>query len=312
MSMLSADERQRLRAHGLVEFAGRLILQAQPAISDEQLAEVERRLGRPLPPTLVDLWRHAYGGRLDYDLRVDYQGHLHCYSLRELFYPGSDGYYDLWGWLEQEQEGAREFAEERGEAWNGLLDYLPIGGFEYLERLYICVAPGANFGAVHAWSRGLPPAWTMQLHQDSFCRVADDLQALFAQLNFEQDPLADDAEDSGLELLEALLPLEEGDEVDQALAAKLKASMATQVLDWQAALADGSLISRRDLQCLALEHAVASGDLDLLARLEAAGIELAQLIRGGVNAPVYARLCKKEAVQDWFAQRSITERDLAQ
>lgn len=308
MNAFNAEDLQRLARHGLVLFGGRLIHQAQPPVTDEQLAEVERRVGRPLPPALVRLWRVAYGGVLDYDLRVDYQGHIHPYSLRELFYPGSDGYNDLWGWLEHEQEWARQIAEEEGREWDGRLDFLPIGGFEYLERLYVCVEPGDYFGRVYAWSQGLPPAWAMRLHEDAFARVADDLEGLFAQLAYERDPLAEDADGSGLELLEALIPLEEGDAADQALAERVKACLGALVLDWQAALDAGSIAARPDLQRLALERAVEADDTALLERLEASGVELGQLIRGGVNGPVYARLLKQDAAQAWFAARGIAER----
>ncbi|WP_252406521.1 hypothetical protein, partial [Acinetobacter pittii] len=77
-----------------------------------------------------------------YDLEVDYDGHRHPFSFSELFYPDSDGYHDLWGWIEHERELAAEAAAEEGRDWNGKLAYLPFGGFEYLERLYVCVEPG--------------------------------------------------------------------------------------------------------------------------------------------------------------------------
>lgn len=307
--MFTDDELQRLRRHGLAPFAGRIIHEARPPITDTELAEVEQRLGRPLPPTLVRLWRVAFGGRLDYDVQVDYQGHLHPFSLSELFFPGSDGYHDLWGWVEHEEEGAREFAEDEGREWDGRLTFLPVGGFEYLERVYVRIEPGDNFGAVYAWSKGLPPAWPMRLHEDSFARVADDLEGLFAQLVYYSDPFAEGADGTGLELDEALDPLAAE---DAGLAQRLRAGMSAQVQDWRGALEDGRLLAEPALQRLALEHAVEAGDEALLARLADAGVDLGQLIRGGANAPVYARLLKREAVVAWFAGRGIAERYLDQ
>ncbi|BBP81400.1 hypothetical protein PHLH8_10420 [Pseudomonas sp. Pc102] len=303
--MFTHDELQRLRQHELAPFAGRIIHQARPPITDAELAEVEARLGRALPPSLVRLWRVAYGGRLDYDFQVDYQGHLHAFSLSELFFPGSDGYNDLWGWIEHEEEGARAFAEHEGREWDGRLAFLPVGGFEYLERIYVRVEPGEDFGAVYAWSQGLPPAWSMRLHEDSFTRVADDFEGLFAQLVYYRDPFEEGADGTGLELDEALDPLAIE---DAALAQRLRAGMSALVQDWRGALDDGRLSVEPALQRLALEHAVEHDDEALLARLAGEGVDLGQLIRGGVNAPVYARLLKREALLAWFAGHGIAER----
>lgn len=303
--MFTHDELQRLRQHELAPFAGRIIYQARPPITDAELAEVEARMGRALPSSLVRLWRVAYGGRLDYDFQVDYQGHLHPFSLSELFFPDSDGYHDLWGWIKHEEEGAREFAEEEGREWDGRLAFLPVGGFEYLERIYVCIEPGERFGAVYAWSKGLPPAWPMRLHEDSFTRVADDIEGLFAQLVYYSDPFAEGADGTGLEMDEALDPLAAE---DAELARRLRAGMSALVQDWRGALEDGRLLAEPALQRLALEHAVEAGDEALLLRLADVGVDVGQLIRGGANAPVYARLLKREAVVAWFAGRGIAER----
>lgn len=88
----------------------------------------------------------------------------------------------------------------------------------------------------------------------------------------------------------------------------MKACLGALVLDWQAALEAGSIAARPDLQRLALERAVEADDTALLERLEASGVELGQLIRGGVNGPVFARLLKRDAAQAWFAVRGIAER----
>lgn len=149
----------------------------------------------------------------------------------------------------------------------------------------------------------------MRLHEDSFARVADDLEGLFAQLVYYSDPFAEGADGTGLELDEALDPLAAK---DAGLAQRLRAGMSAQVQDWRGALEDGRLLAAPALLRLALEHAVVAGDEALLARLADAGVDLGQLIRGGANAPVYARLLKREAVVTWFAGRGIAERYLDQ
>ncbi|MDU4251143.1 SMI1/KNR4 family protein [Pseudomonas sp.] len=310
MPEFTAAQQQLLRDHRLAWFAGRIIHDAQPPISDAQLAEVQLRLGSVLPPELVALWRCAFGGRLDYELCVDYDGHLHPYSFNELFYPDSDGYRDLWGWLEHEQECAEEVADENGEDWNGRVGFLPIGGFEYLERVYVCVEP-EEFGAIYAWSRALPPAWPLRLHEDALTRVADDLYGLFALLGFDEDPFVEGA-DAGQELLEALDELAAAGAEGETLARLLHDSLRPLVRDWRMALEQGRLAAEPELQRLALMHAVRSGDIALLERLRDLGCDLGRLLTGGGNAPVHARVMQHDALVQWFAAQGIAERQLDQ
>lgn len=301
-------QQQLLREHRLACFAGRIIHDAQPPISDAQLAEVELRLRSKLPPELVALWRCAFGGRLDYELCVDYGGHLHPYSFNELFYPDSDGYHDLWGWLEHEQECAADVATENGQEWDGRVGFLPIGGFEYLERVYVCVEP-EEFGVVYAWSRALPPAWPLRLHEDALTRVADDLNGLFALLGFDEDPFAEGA-DAGQELLEALDELAASGAEGEALAQQLQDSLRPLVRDWRAALEQGNIAGVGVLQRLALTHAVRSSDIELLEQLRAQGCDLGQLLTGGGNGPVHARVMQRESVIQWFAEQDVAEYQL--
>lgn len=310
MPEFTAAQQQLLRDHRLAWFAGRIIHDAQPPISDAQLAEVQLRLGSQLPPELVALWRCSFGGRLDYELCVDYDGHLHPYSFNELFYPDSEGYRDLWGWLEHEQECAEEVADESGEQWNGRVGFLPIGGFEYLERVYVCVEP-EEFGAIYAWSRALPPAWPLRLHEDALTRVADDLYGLFALLGFDEDPFAEGA-DAGQELLEALDELAAAGAEGETLARLLHDSLRPLVRDWRMALEQGRLAAEPELQRLALMHAVRSGDIALLERLRDLGCDLGRLLTGGGNAPVHARVMQHDALVQWFAAQGIAERQLDQ
>lgn len=225
---LSPAERQLLLAHRLAVFDGCVVYDAQPPVSAEHVQRLAEGLAGPIPEDLLRLWRTCFGGRLGYDLEVDYDGHRHPFSFSELFYPDSDGYHDLWGWIEHERELAAEAATEEGRDWNGKLAYLPFGGFEYLERLYVCVEPGPEHGAVIAWSHGLPPAWAGRLHQDSVTRLADDVGGLFRLLSFEQDPFdAENACGVADELLEALDALEAAGEPGKALKAAWKSCCAS-------------------------------------------------------------------------------------
>ncbi|WP_323740382.1 SMI1/KNR4 family protein, partial [Pseudomonas aeruginosa] len=237
---LSPAERQLLLAHRLAVFDGCVVYDAQPPVSAEHVQRLAEGLAGPIPEDLLRLWRTCFGGRLGYDLEVDYDGHRHPFSFSELFYPDSDGYHDLWGWIEHERELAAEAATEEGRDWNGKLAYLPFGGFEYLERLYVCVEPGPEHGAVIAWSHGLPPAWAGRLHQDSVTRLADDVGGLFRLLSFEQDPFdAENACGVADELLEALDALEAAGEPGKALKGRLEVLLRQRILDWRPALADG-------------------------------------------------------------------------
>lgn len=278
---LSPAERQLLLAHRLAVFDGCVVYDAQPPVSAEHVQRLAEGLAGPIPEDLLRLWRTCFGGRLGYDLEVDYDGHRHPFSFSELFYPDSDGYHDLWGWIEHERELAAEAAAEEGRDWNGKLAYLPFGGFEYLERLYVCVEPGPEHGAVIAWSHGLPPAWAGRLHQDSVTRLADDVGGLFRLLSFEQDPFdAENACGVADELLEALDALEAAGEPGKALKGRLEVLLRQRILDWRPALADGSLAAEPRLRQLALAEAAQDGDIDLLQRLRDAGCDFAETLRG--------------------------------
>tara|TARA_A100001391_G_scaffold19732_3_gene10859 strand:- start:3358 stop:3822 length:465 start_codon:yes stop_codon:yes gene_type:complete len=131
------DELQQLRKHDIVIWADRVIFEAQPPISEDALRDIRQRIRGSLPEDLLSLWRLTAGGRLDYDLRLTMQGNQEAISWAELFYHDSDGYRDLPGWIEHEQALAEEAAEARGHNWDGKIEALPIGGFEYCDRIYV-------------------------------------------------------------------------------------------------------------------------------------------------------------------------------
>ncbi|WP_232662001.1 hypothetical protein [Pseudonocardia sp. TRM90224] len=186
-----------LREHGIAFFAGRVVHDAQPPITAESLEFVQDSIAGPIPPGLLDLWRTTAGGQLAYDLEVTIGGQPRAFGWSELFFQGSDGYYDLHGWIEQELEGNAA----------GRLDLLPIGGFEYLDRVYVVVDPeSSGYGQVVAFM-GATPAWTGGPTEDSAALLATDLSSAFAALRLDAHPLPDgeaDVDATGIELVEYL------------------------------------------------------------------------------------------------------------
>ncbi|MFC4072050.1 ankyrin repeat domain-containing protein [Actinoplanes subglobosus] len=257
--MTALDEKDRWTAAeaGIAVFADRLILEARPPADDAALDAVAARCSGPLPEALVALWRVSFGGRIDYQL----DGQI---SFTQLFHPGADGYHDLWGWIDHEAPGA-------------VVRFLPFGGFEYLDRLYVDTV---GDGRVRYWQQGLPPGWELT-EGDRADDLAVDVRALFGQLALEDDPWETDDADAGGDLRDAVDELA-GEE--PGVAAKLRDLVRSAVLDWRAALAAGTIGAEPRLRRLALDRAASAGDTDLLERLAAAGCDLAEPVRGGLTA----------------------------
>ena len=267
------DELTTLREHGIVLFADRVIFEAQPPMPQEQIDAVQALCSGPLPEALVALWRETAGGRLDYDLSLEMNGNLEGISWSELFWNGSDGYNDLQGWIDHEQELAQEAAEESGTPWSGKLTHLPFGGFEYTDRIYAVVEPGAAHGQIVAWKKGLPPAWTHALHEDSVNTIAPDLRGAFAALRLDEDPLAPTSDYfSGQTLLAYLDDRHEEHGLDFDLMDKLVTFYCRAVVDWRTPLAEGTLRHKPQLARVALRHAIGTDDARLVAELAAAGV----------------------------------------
>ncbi len=279
--MFTDDELATLREHGIAIFHGKLILEAQPPITDAVLAEVEARLTAPVPEGLCELWRTAFGGSLDYDLEVSFDEHRYRASFGELFYPGSDGYRDLFGWMDHELELGAEAAKERGKPPREKLPLIPFGGFEYLERFYVSLCEG-EVGKIIVWAQGLPPAWKMRLNEDSVAIVADDIRDLFNQLGLANDPFAEGANPnlSGIQMAEAY------DEVaakHPALGEKLRATIRASVFDWRSVIGGGPFTGRAaELRAarLALAHAAEKDDVAVIQSLLAAHYPVDTVIAG--------------------------------
>lgn len=302
--MIDDLTRRRMAKRGFAVFEDRLIYEAQAPIDDATLAKIEARCAGPLPDGLRALWRTAFGGSLDYALEIELGDQIVEFSFAELFYPESGGYRDLWGWIEHETDLAEEAAEDSRKPFDGKLRYLPFGGFEYGDRLYVCVEPGPRHGSVHAWMQGLPPAWVLRLNEDRVGKVADDVPSLFRKLDLEEDPFVAGDDDIGTGTQVAGVVAEMAVE-DAALAEELKRIVRGSVLDWRGAAAAGSIARSPRLLRIAMLDACAHGDRDALARLEAAGCDLKTRLRGGGNALDFALAQGQFELAEWLIPKRL-------
>lgn len=271
----SAHELATLRGHGIVLFADRVIFEAQAPMTAAQIAQVQAACAGPIPSALVALWEHTAGGSLDYDLTLSMSSNEEAISWNELFFNGSKGYRDLQGWIAHEQEIAESTR----------LTLLPFGGFEYLDRVYAVVEPGADHGQIVAWKQGLPPAWTHRLHEDGIAPIAADLHGAFAALRLNEDPLAPSGDYfSGQALMAYLDDRHEAHGLDVDLMDKLIAFYRRAMADWRTPLTDGSLRHHHALAQVAVRHAIATDDGELVAELAAAGVPFDGPLQGSAIA----------------------------
>ncbi|CUR45695.1 FIG00467295: hypothetical protein [Alloalcanivorax xenomutans] len=278
------DELRQLREHDIVIWAGRVIFEAQPPISEDALRDIRQHIRGTLPEDLLSLWRLTAGGRLDYDLRLTMHGNQEAISWAELFYHDSDGYRDLPGWIEHEQELSEEAAEARGQKWDGGIDVLPVGGFEYCDRIYVVTDDKASdYGHTLAWKMGLPAAWRHAMHEDGLATIASTLREAFQCLGLEKDPISDDGADTGLEFLEYLDCRRQDHDLPAALADKVIDFYRRAVLDWRGALETGTLSDNPLLATLALSHAIQQDDATLLTQLLDQGVTADTPLRGDMG-----------------------------
>lgn len=262
------NESRLLRDLGIAVFRDKIILDAKPPITDAQLAEVEKKVDGKVSPELLALWKTSFGGTLDYDYEIAFGDHLYTASLRELFYPGSDHYHDLNGWIEHELELGQEIAEERGEPIPERTPFIPFGGFEYLERFYVSLRPD-EYGAVVVYARGIP--WKGRLNEDSVASVASSVTELFDQLSLDEDPFDDESDEyaAGKDMVKRILEVE-GDH--PKLAEKLKDIVQASIFDWRAVIESTDFsgpLSAKESKALrlALEFAVNRRDVRVIDQL---------------------------------------------
>jgi hypothetical protein len=277
----TTEQLEALRTQGIVLFANRVIFNAQPPMPDVDIAQVQRQCAGILPPALIRLWKTTAGGSLDYGLSLSMGPSVEAISWVELFYNHSDGYRDLQGWIEHELELLEESADDVGSAAKRKLEYVPIGGFEYCDRIYACVVPGPEYGRVIAWKQGLPPAWRHRLHEDSVAKIADDLEGAFAALSLECDPLEPvDEYFSGQHLLGYIEERVTEHGMSRDLADALIAHYRQAIVDWRAFLASGELQRNRRASCIAIEHAILADDRQLIRELARGGMKFNSTIQG--------------------------------
>jgi len=261
-----------MRKLGIAVFRDKLILDAQPPITEGQLAKVRAQVDGELPPELIALWKTCFGGKLDYDFEVTFGDHLYSASFRELFYPGSKHYHDLDGWIEVELELGQEAAEAQGKPIPERTPFLPFGGFEYLERFYALLKPD-EYGAVLIYAQGIP--WKGRLNEDSVAKVADSVAELFDQLMLNEDPFDEKSSEyaTGKEMVERIREVEA--EHPQP-ADKLKQGVRQSIFDWQGMIERATFsgaLSTEVSKALrsALLYAVDRSDLGLINRLHSRG-----------------------------------------
>lgn len=289
----SSEEIAILRSYGIVLFAERVIFAAQEPMSKEDIAAVESLCSGKIPSSLLDLWSLTAGGRLAYDLKVEMAGREEPISWTELFYNGSKTYRDLKGWIQHEQELCEESAEDSDREWNGKLDFLPFGGFEYLDRVYVVVAPGSDYGKVLAWKQGLPPAWEFCLNEDSVATFADDLYAAFAKLYVQEDPRDPNAKYAMGEELLKYLDKQVVNGLSRQLADKVISYFCQASIDWEGALEDGSICSKPVFANAAIRHAIVNDDGDLIGRLAKVKIDLDKPLQGRAIPTEFAMVSAK-------------------
>ncbi|MEZ5956186.1 MAG: SMI1/KNR4 family protein [Hyphomonadaceae bacterium] len=304
-AILEASLAERARRLGIVAYEGRLIHGAQPGITDATIVEIERHCRGPLPDGLKALWRCSFGGSIDYDLEATFGDSVVEFSFTELFYPGSEGYRDLWGWIEHEAELAERAAERDRRKFDGRLNYLPFGGFEHADRLYVCVEPGPDFGSVHAWMQGLPPGWVLRLNEDRVSRIADDIPSLFKLLDLASDPFNEGGEQFAMgEQLAAII--EEVSNDDLPLADALRSIVRGAVVDWRGALASGTIAGNPRLRRVAMRNAITRDDRELLSELEAAKCSFDEPLRATGNALDLALALGKVELAELFLAKGVS------
>ena len=279
------EEEATLREHGLAVYRDKIITDAQPPITEAQIAAVEAKLTKPIPEELLALWRTSFGGSLDYVLNATFGEHQYSCSFRELFYPDNDQYRDLFGWIEHELKLSNKARKDEEEAERGpgvvRLPVLPFGGFEDLERLYVSLDDEQQ-GQVILWAHGLPPAWKMRLTEDAVATIAENVNELFDLLSLDEDPANKNCSDycTGTEMLEALGELRKA---APELAAKLENLVKQSVFDWRAQLAtssyEGTPTQQRALR-LALKTAADDDDVSVVERLIEQRYPLDQAVSG--------------------------------
>ena len=224
--------------------------------------------------------------RADHDPERSSRGH----QFHRAFYSGSSAYNTLEGWLEHQLEFEEELCGEKGIPFSGKASFLPFGGYEYCDRMYINVCPGVGYGEVVAWKMGLPPAWKHRLHEDSSSVVAASLRRTFDELYLAVDPrVSTDEYTAGLPLIEYAHTRRDEHGLDAQLASRLMDHyVESALLEWQSFLADGTLRSHPVRLNVAILGAIHSDDAGLIKSIATLGETFDQPLRGSAQPMVVA------------------------
>lgn len=295
-----------LRAHGIVLWRDRVIFDAQPPLSTNDLAAIQTWCNGPLPAELLALWQTTSGGAMDYDLWAVMDDQRQAIGWSELFYPRSQGYRDLFGWIEHELGLVAEAYEEQGKPAPDKLDVLPIGGFEYCDRVYVVVRPGPDYGTVHVWKHGLPPAWRHRLHADTAAPLATSLNEAFSLLMLERDPIAPGSGGTAGDTCRQYLNERcEAHGLPRELANAVIEVFRAAVADWRTPLATRKLKEAPDLAAVAIRLAIDTDDADLLRKIARAGGDLAAPLAGDATPLACALSSEKFAAAAAILDESV-------
>lgn len=293
MTTFTKAEQKALATAKVAVWEDRIICNAQPPITARQLKAVESKCVGKLPKDLVSLWKTAFGGELAYDLRVvplDGTGEISV-SFSELFFPGSNHYRDLDGWIEHEKELRDDVVPP--------LAMLPIGGAEFYSRVYVNTGNTDPYGSVWSYVQGIAIG-QFGTRQDSIAHLAPSLRALWKELSLNVDPRSS-VDATGTALLDRIATIGKLGPAGRTAAAKLQKLVDASVLDWRSALDKGTIGKQPRLRRLAIGHAASTGDLALLDRLKTARVDLAEAVDGSNGLEQALREGHVEAARRFLA-----------
>lgn len=271
----TSEELEELKRHKIVIFADRVIFNARPPMTQSEMRAISAQCLSEIPEPLIELWSLTAGGEVNYDLTCTMDGYEEGISFTELFFNGSNSYRDLQGWIDYEKEMLYEdeCSEDSELKFEDLkLDLLPIGGYDYSNRIYVDLRPGEKYGRIGVMKLRYPPGCDDLMTEDGSCFIGKDLYEAFGQLYLRDDPFNPAEEYSGGHEFFAYIDskIEEG--LNRELADKIKLFFAEAKPNWKSALENGTIADNAFLARVATYYAIQSEDSNLLIQLRKAGV----------------------------------------
>ena len=181
---------------------------------------------------------------------------------------GSDGLPRPAGMDRPRARARQEAAADSGEAWDGKLTLLPFGGFEDCDRVYAVVEPGPDYGHVLAWKQGLPARLGARdargRHDHRRPRPVRRLRGTAARRRPARRRRATTSPARRCSNTSTSATRTHG--LSLELMDQLIAFYRRAMVDWRTPLADGTLAQDAPLARVALRHAIATDDAELVAR----------------------------------------------